>query len=56
MPRERIACGLCVAVACITISPSVVAQSPTVGKVQQLASDVYFYEGTLARAIATTVA
>jgi glyoxylase-like metal-dependent hydrolase (beta-lactamase superfamily II) len=49
MPRERIACGLCVAVACITISPSVVAQSPTVGKVQQLASDVYFYEGDISK-------
>src|SRR5262245_43648896 len=49
MPRERSACGPCVAVACITISSAVVAQSPTVGKVQQLAPDVYFYEGDIGK-------
>jgi cyclase len=45
MDCKRIACRLCVA-ACTVIS-SVAAQSPTVGKVQQLAPDVYFYEGDI---------
>jgi cyclase len=48
MPRKRAAFGWFVAV-CIAITSSVAAQSPTVGKVQQLAPDVYFYEGDIGK-------
>jgi cyclase len=48
MPRERVAFGLC-AVVCTAIWSSVAAQSPTVGRVQQLAPDVYFYEGDIGK-------
>jgi cyclase len=49
MPREQFAVGLSIAVACLTFSSSSMAQSPTVGKVQQLAPDVYFYEGDISK-------
>ena len=48
MPRKRAASSLCV-VACTVFLSSLAAQSPTVGKVQQVAPDVYFYEGDIGK-------
>jgi cyclase len=48
MRRKRVAFGLFVVVGAAIVT-AVAAQSPTVGKVQQLAPDVYFYEGDIGK-------